>query len=121
MNEEFDRLTEDYRTKFEKLVRLSKSLNRLSPAASFVYAATDVAGTGIGEESRFKQEVVRYKNRVLEDIRLGRKDTAEFSYRYRPIGRVLADGGLVDIAWLVILAIVLFAAGFAAFVRYDVR
>jgi ABC-type transport system involved in multi-copper enzyme maturation permease subunit len=121
MNEEFDRLTEDYRVKFEKLVRLSKNLNRLSPAAGFVYAATEIAGTGIGEESRLKQEVIRYKNRVLEDIRLGRKDTAAFSYRYRPIGRVLAEGGLVDIAWLVILAVFLFAAGFAAFVRYDVR
>lgn len=121
MNEEFDRLTEDYRMKFDRLVRLSKNLNRLSPAASFVYAATEVAGTGIGEEGRLKQEIVRYKNRVLEDNRLGRKDRAAFSYRYRPAGRVLAEGGLFDIAWLVVLNIVLFAAGYAAVVRYDVR
>ena len=37
--------------KFDKLVRLSKNINRVSPAASFVYAATELAGTGIAGPS----------------------------------------------------------------------
>jgi len=121
MNAEFDKMEEDYRNKFDRLARLSKNINRISPAASFVYAATEIAGTGIGEEGLLKNEVTRYKNRFLEDIRSGIKDHAAFSYRYRSVGRVLAEGGLFDIAWLLVFNIVFFAASFAAVVRYDVR
>jgi ABC-type transport system involved in multi-copper enzyme maturation permease subunit len=121
MNAEFDRMEEDYRNKFDRLVRVSKTINRLSPAASFVYAATDIAGTGIGEEGLLKSEVTRYKNRYLEDLRTGIKEHAAFGYRYRSVGRVLADGGLFDVAWLLVFNIVFFAASYAAVVRYDVR
>lgn len=121
MNAEFDKMEEDYRNKFDRLVRLSKDINRISPAASFVYAATDIAGTGIGEEGLLKNEVTRYKNRYLEDILSGIKEHAAFGYRYRSVGRVLAEGGLFDIAWLLVFNIVFFAASYAAVVRYDVR
>ncbi len=121
MNAEFDKMEEDYRNKFDRLIRLSKNINRISPAASFVYAATEIAGTGIGEEGLLKSEVIRYKNRFLEDIRSGIKGHAAFSYRYRSVGRVLAEGSLFDIAWLLVFNIVFFAAGYAAVVRYDVR
>jgi len=121
MNTEFDQMEEDYRNKFDRLVRVSKTVNRLSPAASFVYASTEIAGTGIGEEGLFKREVIRYKNRYLEDIRSGIKAHPAFVYRYRSIGRVLAEGGLFDLAWLLVFNIVFFAAGFVALLRYDVR
>lgn len=121
LNEELDRLGEDYRIRFERLVRLAKTLNRLSPAANYVYAATEIAGTGIGEESRLKQEVVRYKNRVLAEGDLHDKGAPAFVYRYRTTGEVLAAGGLFDIAELVVLTILLFVAAYAAIVRYDVR
>jgi ABC-type transport system involved in multi-copper enzyme maturation permease subunit len=121
MNAEFDRMEEDYRNKFDRLVRVSKTINRLSPAASFVYASTEIAGTGIGEESLFKREVIRYKNRYLEDVRSGIKAHPAFAYRYRSIGQVMAEGGLFDVAWLLVFNIVFFAASYAAVVRYDVR
>jgi ABC-type transport system involved in multi-copper enzyme maturation permease subunit len=121
MNDEFDRLEEDYRLKFDRLVRLSKAVNRVSPAASLVYAASEIAGTGIGEESRLKTEVVRYKNRILEDFRTGRTDHPAFAYRYRSVGEVLAAGGLFDAAWLLVFNIVLLAAAYAALARCDVR
>ena len=121
LNEELDRLGEDYRIKFERLVRLSKTLNRLSPAACYVYAATEIAGTGIGEESRLKQEVVRYKNGILAAGDLRDKSAPAFVYRYRATGGVLASGGLFDLAELVILTILLFVAAYAAIIRTDVR
>ncbi|MGD0782233.1 MAG: ABC transporter permease subunit, partial [Candidatus Aminicenantales bacterium] len=121
INTESDKLENDYRIKFDRLVRLSKNVNRLSPAASFVYASTELAGTGIGEESRLKDGVIRYKDAVLLDLDKGRTQHAAFAYRYRPIGQVLAQGGLFDLAWLSVFTILLFALGFAAFVRYDVR
>jgi ABC-type transport system involved in multi-copper enzyme maturation permease subunit len=121
INAEQDRMEEDYRRKFDRLVRLAKAVNRISPAAGFVYAATELAGTGIGEESRLKSEIVRYKNAAQAEIRQSPKKSSAFSYRYRSVGQVLAEGGLFDLAGLAVLAIVLFALGFVAFIRYDAR
>jgi len=121
INDRLDKLESDYRTKFDRLVRLSKTINRLSPAAGFVYAETELAGTGIGEESRLKGEIIRYKDSVLLEMMRGAKQAPAFSYRYRTVGGVLAEGALLDLAGLAVLAIVLFALGFVAFVRYDVR
>ncbi len=123
MNEEFDRLEEDYRLRFVRLVRLSRSVNRLSPAASFQYAATEIAGTGIGEETRLKAEIIRYKNLALPSLARDRtaKDAPAFAYRPRTLTEVLADGSLVDLAWLAVLNVFLFAAGYVAFARADPR
>ena len=123
MNGEFDRMEEDYRLKFERLVRLSRSINRLSPAASLMDAATEIAGTGIGDEMRLKAEVIRYKNQALPSLSRDRtaKEAPAFSYRARSLTEVLADGSLVDLAWLVVLNVLLFAAGTVAFVRTDPR
>jgi ABC-type transport system involved in multi-copper enzyme maturation permease subunit len=121
MRNEIDRLEEDYRNKVDRLVRLAKTLNRVSPAAGFVYAATEIAGTGIGEDSRLKREVVRYKNRVIESGTLEGNRAAAFAYSYRSIGEVLAEGGLFDVAWLLLFNLIFFAAAWAAVIRTDVR
>jgi ABC-type transport system involved in multi-copper enzyme maturation permease subunit len=121
INTQLNALEADYRIKFDRLVRLAKTINRLSPAAGFVYAATELAGTGIDEESRLKSEVIRHKDAVLLEMDRGVKEHPAFVYRYRSVGRVLAEGGLFDLAWLTIALILFFALGFVAFVRYDVR
>ena len=121
MNREFDRLEEDYRRQADRLVRLSKTINRISPAAGFIYAATDIAGTGIGEDSRLKQDVIRYKNQILPDLVREKRPYPAFRYQYRPVGQVLAEGALIDIAWLLASVILVFGAGAAAMKRYDVR
>ncbi len=114
MNREFDRMEEDYQLRRDRLSRLSKTINRLSPAAGFVYAATDLAGTGIDEESRIKREVIRYKNRIIDDIVRQKRPFPAFAYSYRPVGRILA-------AWRGGAAILAFAAAAAALRRYDIR
>lgn len=123
MNEEFDRMEEDYRLKFDRLVRLSRSVNRLSPAASFMDAATEIAGTGIGEETRLKTAVIRYKNQALPSLTRDRtaREAPAFVYRPRPLAEILADGGLFDLAWLAVFNVFLFAAGYVAFIRTDPR
>ena len=122
---ENDALEADYRVKFDRLVALSKNINRVSPVASFVYAATEIAGTGIGEEGAFKREVVRYKDglidRMLAAPDTGLADAPAFRYAYRPLGDVLAAGALFDIAWLAACGILFFALSYLAFIRYDVR
>jgi ABC-type transport system involved in multi-copper enzyme maturation permease subunit len=121
INRELNQMEEEYRNKFDHLVRLSKNINRLSPAASFVYATTELAGTGISEESRLKENILRYKDSVLSNLERGEKQAPAFAYRYRSVGQFLAQGGLFDLAWLVFFNILLFAVAFVAFVRYDVR
>ncbi|MHB8056144.1 MAG: ABC transporter permease, partial [Candidatus Aminicenantales bacterium] len=121
MVNEIDQLEEDYRNRVDRLVRLAKTLNRISPAAGFVYAATEIAGTGIGEDSRLKREVVRYKKRVIESGTLEGNQAAAFAYSYRSIGEVLAEGGLFDVVWLFVFNLIFFAAAYAAVIRYDVR
>ena len=122
---ENDALEADYRVKFDRLVALSKNINRISPVASFVYAATEIAGTGIGEEGALKSEVVRYKNGFIERSLASpdgeAKDLPAFHYTYRPLDRVLASGALFDAGWLAACGIVFFALSYLAFIRYDVR
>jgi ABC-type transport system involved in multi-copper enzyme maturation permease subunit len=127
INQEDDRLEENYRAKFERLVRLSKNINRLSPAASFVYAVTDIAGTGIGEESRLKNEVVRYKNsivqRMIASIISGSKADQYPAFAYAPetLPEIFSQGTLFDGVWLVFFNILFFTLSYFVFVRYDVR
>jgi ABC-type transport system involved in multi-copper enzyme maturation permease subunit len=127
ISRENDRMEEDYRLRFERLVRLSRNINRLSPAASLLDAATEIAGTGIGDESRLKAEVVRYKNAIIDPIiadqAAGRREAryAAFTYRRRSLAEVFAAGALFDAAWLAVFNILAFALAYAGFVRYDVR
>ena len=121
INSEFNQLEADYRAKFERLVRLSKAINRASPAASYLYAVTEIAGTGIGEESRFKGEFIRYKDQIAQLMLNGSESFPAFGYAYRSVGQVLAEGGLFDLVWLIVLNVIVFAAGYAAIIRSDVR
>ena len=104
---------------------LSFWLMKISPAASFLDAASEIAGTGIGEEGALKKEVVRYKNalidRSLASSGAGTADTPAFRYAYRPLDSVLAGGALFDLAWLAACGILFFALSYLAFIRYDVR
>jgi ABC-type transport system involved in multi-copper enzyme maturation permease subunit len=127
LSAENDRLEQDYRLKFERLVRLSRNINRISPAASFLDAASEIAGTGIGEESCLKREVVRYKDSIIDQIISNRGAENRgvaypaFAYTPRPLDEIFAGGALVDAAWLVFFNILSFALAFVAFIRYDVR
>lgn len=131
ISDENDRLEEDFRGKFNRLVKLSKNINRISPVASFIYGVTEIAGTGIGEETQFKREVVRYKDSIIQKI-IGAmspvdqakgypKEYPTFQYKYRPLGRVFAEGALFDMAWLVFFNILFFGLSYFAFAKYDVR
>jgi ABC-type transport system involved in multi-copper enzyme maturation permease subunit len=127
INDENDALEQDYRLKFERLVRLSRNLNRVSPAASFLDAASEIAGTGIGEETRLKQEVIRYKDSIIDgmiDNQMNGNREAQypaFTYRPRSLAEIFAEGAFFDTAWLVFFNILSFAVAYVAFVRYDVR
>jgi ABC-type transport system involved in multi-copper enzyme maturation permease subunit len=124
---ENDQLEKDYRLKFNRLVRLSRNINRVSPAASFLDAVSEIAGTGLGEESRLKGDIIRYNDAVISQILANwnvidkNKTYPAFTYKPRPLGEIFASGALFDTAWLIFFNIISFALAFVAFVRYDVR
>jgi ABC-type transport system involved in multi-copper enzyme maturation permease subunit len=123
---EMDKVEEDYINKSNQLVRWAKNINRISPVASFVYAVTEIAGTGIGEESQLKRAVISYKNSIFTDLASSlldnkKKDYRAFIYRPRSLSEIFAQGAFFDTAWLVVLNIILFTISFFAFVKYDVR
>ncbi len=126
INREHGLLEEDYRNKFNKLVRLSKNINRISPVSSFVYAVTDLAGTGIGEEENLKRAVISYNNSIFPEISAAVMDREPrqypaFQYNYRELSEVFARGTLFDMTWLIFFNILFFVLSYMAFIRYDVR
>lgn len=126
ISNEHDKLEENYRNKFNRLVNLSKNINRISPVASFIYAVTEIAGTGIGEESHLKRSIISHKNTILPDVILQvlkrkKMEYPAFKYRPRSLPQIFAQGALFDTGWLVFFNILFFALSYFSFVRYDVR
>jgi len=105
---ENDKLTEDYRNRFNRLVKVSQNITRFSPAAAFTFLATDIMGTGMLEERNLKRAVLQYDGPV-------------FSYQRSSSREVLDQGGLSNCLILILFNILFFTGAHVAFLRYDVR
>lgn len=120
-----DRLAEDYRSRFDQLVDVTRGITRLSPAAAYSFYATDILGTGLGEERRFKQAVYRYKDQVWDQpINSAGQLQGEFpafEYARTPVAEVLRSEGLLDLSLLALYGLIALAGAQLAFLRYDVR
>ena len=107
---ENDKLTEDYRNRFNKLLTVSQNITRISPAAAFTFLATDIMTTGISEEQKLKSAVLQYDN-----------DGGAFNYQRSSVKEVLGQGGLSNCLILILFNILFFTGAYVAFLRYDVR
>ena len=120
-----DRLIEEYRGQFSRLVSLSKAISRVSPAAAFTYLSTDITGTGLREEARLKETVVRYKNTVWnKPTDSDGNITGEFSpftFDREKITQSMSGDNLINITIILLYLILAFAGSWAAFILYDVR
>jgi len=125
INRENEMLMADYRSKFKRLVNISKNITRLSPASAFAFLSTDLAGTGLLEEDRIKQTVLQYKNQVF-----GRNTDSDgnligkfpnFSYDRVRLADVLNGESLGNFLILVLFILLFFSTAYVAFLRYDVR
>ena len=105
---EYKKLTEDCRNRANRLVKVSQSITRISPAAVFTFLATDIMTTGISEEQRLKRAVLQY-------------DDGVFSYQRSSVKEVLSSGGLSNGLILILFNVLFFVSGYVAFLRYDVR
>jgi ABC-type transport system involved in multi-copper enzyme maturation permease subunit len=103
-----DKLTEEYRNSFNRLVKVSQNITRISPAAAFTFLVTDIMGTGMSEERRLKRAILQYDGRA-------------FSYQRSSIKEALDLGGLSNCLIIILFNILFFTGAYVAFLRYDVR
>jgi ABC-type transport system involved in multi-copper enzyme maturation permease subunit len=114
---ENDKLTEDYRNRFNRLVKVSHNITRFSPAAAFTFLATDIMGTGMLEERKLRRAVFEY----LRDGDDENGDSPVFTYQRSSVKEVLGPEGLSSCLILILFSILFFTGAHVAFLRYDVR
>jgi len=123
---EGDKLDEDYRNRFNSLVKVSQNITRISPAASFTFLATDIMGTGVAEERRLKRAAQDYKDFGVQLYYKNMDEENEpelpdFHYQRSSVKEVLGRGGLSNCLVLILLNVLFFTGAYVAFLRYDVR
>jgi ABC-type transport system involved in multi-copper enzyme maturation permease subunit len=118
---ENDKLTEDYRNRFNRLAKVSQNITRISPAAAFTFLVTDIMGTGMAEERKLKRAVLQYKD-ILGDWDMDEKGkNPDLGYQRSSIKEVLGQGCLSNFLILILFNILFFTGAHVAFLRYDVR
>jgi ABC-type transport system involved in multi-copper enzyme maturation permease subunit len=137
-----DRLTEQRRNQEARQQRLAFGLARISPAASFSLAATNLAGSSLNLKGHYQEEARRYQEiyarfmrektggGVFSFRRLGDeeeppkpidpREVPEFLYQQPPLGEVV-QASILDFGILIFFNLLFFAGAFVAFLRYDVR
>ncbi|MBW7991024.1 MAG: ABC transporter permease subunit [Planctomycetes bacterium] len=119
---EGDKLDEDYRNRFNRLVKASQNITRFSPAAAFTFLATDIMGTGMAEERRLKRAAQQYKDNMNEWWKRDEKGKRPlFNYQRSSVKEILGQGGLSNCLVLILLNVLFFTGAYVAFLRYDVR
>jgi len=116
---ELSKITEDYRNRFNRLVKLSQYITRISPAAVFTFLATDIMGTGLSEERRVKRAILQYAA-TLEDWD-GKGDSPAFGFQRSSVREAFGMGGSSNCLILILFNMLFLATTYVAFLRYDVR
>lgn len=120
-----------------KLFALSQNLTRLSPTASYTYAATELAGTGVSDLLKMERDVLRQYNQYIGavesmlpaeptpgDMENLEQDKLENAMKFNPTKVSLADrlrNATLDGLMLCIFCVLLFVGAYASLMRYDVR
>jgi ABC-type transport system involved in multi-copper enzyme maturation permease subunit len=117
--EETGGVDRDYFARAARRVWVHRNLSPVSPASSFVYGATAIAGTGAEEALRFKGDLLAYRGMVVD----APADTE--------VPPLVAKVGTARSAWIAILGLPLislivstglvFVIGLWMFNRYDAR
>ena len=142
--EETRKLLDDYMRRVDAQVSLSVTLARLSPSASYVYATSALAGSGVEDFSGLREYIGRYRQlfldrlaqlrhernlemegitdpnerRAIRDAPIDPDDLPVFDPGRRPFDDILVSAD-VDILLLVLANAVCFLGAYVGFLRYD--
>jgi len=117
---ELNKITEDYRNRYNRLGKLSQYITRISPAAVFTFLATDIMGTGLLEERRLKRAILQH-GVILRNWDRDKGDRPAFSFQRSSVKEVLSPKSLVNCFVLILFNILFFTGAYVGFLRYDVR
>jgi ABC-type transport system involved in multi-copper enzyme maturation permease subunit len=132
-----ERIDQFYEDKLRGQIDWSQNLSRLSPSASFVYAATDLAGTGVSLYSSFRTGSQRFSQEFNDwaqdwDDRFHEHDEVYpeegwLSPETLPALQIVAQRlddtvslALTDMLLLLVYNALFFMLSYAFFLRYDV-
>jgi ABC-type transport system involved in multi-copper enzyme maturation permease subunit len=136
-----DKLDDFYQDRMQAQISLAQNLARVSPSASFLFAATRLAGTGPNLYQYFQQARERYR-KAQQEYRQGlyqpgkvewtqsgprMKDPdwfnpdqlPRFSMAEEPLGESFG-AALFDILLLAVFNVLFFMLAYALFLRYDI-
>jgi ABC-type transport system involved in multi-copper enzyme maturation permease subunit len=126
-----------YGAQREGQTRLARNLSRLSPVSCFLHGVTEIAGTGLAEAGRLKENKTVFASLLENEIsrkmkllhfgnmamagEIGRETPApKLVYREGTLRDAL-PGVWPDMALLVFYGILFFAGAYVSFLRYDLR
>ena len=121
-----------YQQAVKRQIGWAQGLGRCSPAAAWVYAATELTGTGLQDYLKFKEARQRMQKQMSEVARrsmdaLRRDEVFDLQQELPVLNQsksdisISLDAALNDILVLIILNVLFFMSSFAAFLRYDVK
>jgi len=141
----WERVLDFNRKKINGQADLAVILSRISPSAAYVYAATQITGTGIADFRALRQDIKRFggeyedtMRRIREERRKQTKDIEDqaqrqqimnakvdieqlpkFRFHERSFSECI-NSSLIDLVLLVIFNVLFFLGAFLKFMRYDV-
>lgn len=119
------RLDDLRKQKLRRRTSIAKNMTRISPALSYVFASTALAGTGIDDKYSYDDlaEKIRAEADGNQEARRASPKTAppDVGALSRKTFQESFKIALPDIAVLLILNVLIFMCAYIAFMRYDVR
>lgn len=116
-----EQLEQEYMRRHGYLSSIAGQISRISPAAVYLYASTSVAGTGIEDNHKFLDTVLKY----ISDMRFGMPPTAAGRQKEIEFFPVRLTDSLVnakfDLILLAVTNIVFFMCAYLFFLRSDVK
>ncbi len=130
-------LENDWLRRLENQVKLAQNISRISPSADFVYAVTTIAGTGIADYRKTRDEILRYRdllgdnrNRFLKNddskpipmlyIKVDLEKVPTYEDRRLDLNSSIGSA-IIDFVILAVYLVVLFMIAFLKFLNYDVK
>jgi ABC-2 type transport system permease protein len=138
--DKIEELNRDLRRKEEAQTGLARAVSMVSPLADFAYLATDLSSTGTRNQAHFGRLAQLwdrafyrdYRPKKIEEMRakdptadawntaVDMTDMPRFRYVEEGLGGRI-EAALPSFAVLLGYGVILFAAAYVAFIRYDVR
>jgi hypothetical protein len=111
-----------YRPELNRLISLTRSIARCSPAGALEFLSTELSNTGLSRDLGIKDAIWMFVERNTNRFAgLEKGEVEQFEYRAATPGEQIAGVALPDALLLLIMPAVLVALAVGSFLRYDPR